>query len=120
MRTKTYIRLDADNVGDSIELSLLNENLNDSQEIHNKVQEGIKLILEMLNEKKGVSVLMVGCDDVLFSINEEQFDINFLENIRKTFENKSGFTLSMGVGNTVQKALQNLRIAKISGKNKIV
>lgn len=120
MGNKKYIRLDADNVGDSIELFLLNEDVKKSQETHFRVQDGINSILKKLKDTKEISILMTGCDDVLFSIDEKKYDIEFLEEIREEFERESGFSLSIGTGNSILIALQNLRIAKLSGKNKIV
>lgn len=120
MSNKKYIRLDADNVGDSIELSLMNEDIKKSQETHFKIQESINSILEKLKTHSGTSILMRGCDDILLSINEKDFDVNFIEKIKREFKIESGFSLSIGIGNSIPIALQNLRIAKLSGKNKIV
>lgn len=120
MDKKKYIRLDADNIGDSIELYLLKEDVKNSQEIHFKVQNSIALILDKIKESKNTLILMRGCDDILFSVNEDEFDLNFLEKIRKEFKANSGFTLSIGIGDSILQAMQNLRVAKISGKNKII
>lgn len=120
MSNKKYIRLDADNVGDSIELSLMNEDIKKSQETHFKIQESINSILEKLKTHSGTSILMRGCDDILLSINEKDFDVDFIEKIKREFKIESGFSLSIGIGNSIPIALQNLRIAKLSGKNKIV
>lgn len=120
MSNKKYIRLDADNVGDSIELSLMNEDVEKSQEIHFKIQKSINSILEKLKIHSSTSILMRGCDDILFSINEKDFEKVFIEKIKREFKAESGFSLSIGIGDSIPLALENLRIAKLSGKNKIV
>ncbi|WP_420572261.1 mCpol domain-containing protein [Kordia sp.] len=120
MEENIYIRLDADNIGDNIELSLLKNDYITAQKIHNKVQTNINNILNVLKSKNDIEILLIGCDDILFSINTSNYDFNFIKNIAKNFEKNSGFTLSIGIGNTVSSALKNLRIAKLSGKNNII
>jgi len=120
MNKKRYIRIDADNVGDSIELALIEEDVQKSQEIHFKVQKNITKTVEKLESIDGISILMRGCDDILFSIDNNQVDHNFLEELKNDFKLNSGFSISIGIGESILKALQNLRIAKISGRNKIV
>ena len=120
MNEKIYIRLDVDNVGEKIELNLLNNEFEKAQDIHDCIQLNIRKTLEKIKEFSSKSLLMVGCDDILFSINKIDFDINFFESLRKNFHTQTGLTISIGIGITVQDSLFNLRIAKLSGKNKMI
>jgi len=120
MEEQIFIRLDVDNVGDSIELSLLNGNFNDAQLIHNKVQENISKISLEIESLQSAIILMKGSDDILFSINKSNYKIEFLENLKNDFKTDSNFTLSIGVGQSIKESMFNLRIAKMSGKDKIV
>lgn len=119
MNEKLFIRLDVDNAGNGIELELLKSNYNEAQKVHNIIQKNISSVLNKINEKTSTNVLMVGCDDILFSINKNDLKLQFLINIQKEFELNSGFTLSIGVGISIAECMLNLRIAKISGKNRI-
>lgn len=119
MKKPIYVKLDADNIGDSIELALLNNNVEEAIRIHNLIQESIKKLVDEINDC-GYKILMIGCDDVLFCIEFELFDEMNLLKLMDFFNRYTDFSLSMGVGISLNEALLNLRKAKISGKNKIV
>ncbi|WP_109300595.1 mCpol domain-containing protein [Aquimarina sp. AU474] len=120
MGNNIFIRLDVDNAGDSIELALLKSDPKKAQRVHDSIQENINLIVEMIHEKHTRTVLMKGSDDILFSVNKNEFDINFLKKIKSEFKLRTGFSISIGIGSTITQCLLNLRIAKVSGKDKIV
>lgn len=120
MTKQLFIRLDVDNAGDSIELALLNSDYINAQNIHNRIQNNIDLVFKKLQDNNSVTILMKGCDDILFSINEENYDYTFLKNLKNEFNLHSNFTLSIGIGDSINESMLNLRKAKISGKNKIV
>lgn len=120
MSTKIFIRLDVDNAGDSIELALLESDPKKAQHVHDTIQENINLIVDIIQENDARTLLMKGSDDILFSVNKNEFDINFLKKIKNEFKLKSGFSISIGVGSSITQCLLNLQIAKVSGKNKIV
>jgi len=120
MENKLFIRLDADNIGDGIELALLNENPTEAQSIHNKVQIGMQTLINMINSIEGNEILLVGSDDILFSSKESILHLKLIEDLRNEFYRTTMFTLSIGVGLTISSALTNLMRAKLSGKDKIV
>lgn len=120
MDNRIFIRLDADNIGDNIELNLLNSDYKKAQDIHNKIQTSMNHILEYIGTLESVIILMRGCDDILFSIEHSNYSLSILENIKSSFLNLSGFTLSIGAGKSLNESILNLRLAKLSGKNKII
>jgi hypothetical protein len=120
MNEKIYIRFDVDNVGENIELNLLNKHYNKAQDIHDCIQLNMRETLKELRNFSSLSLLMIGCDDILFSINKIEFDLDFFDNLKEQFYTKTGFTISIGIGNSMLEALFNLRVAKLSGKNKII
>lgn len=120
MSKTIYIRLDVDNAGDSIELALLNADINKAQNIHNLIQENINLIVEKIKSRNTLKILMRGCDDVLVSTTEGEYMSRFWNELKNEFRLKSGYTLSIGIGHCMTECMLNLRIAKVSGKNKIV
>ncbi len=115
-----YIRLDVDNAGDNIELALLNANYIRGQNIHDIIQENINSTLKKIKTKKSTEILMRGSDDILFSIEKSKYELIFLENLKTEFKLNTGFSISIGVGKSIKECMLNLKIAKISGKNKIV
>ena len=120
MNKTVYTRLDVDNAGDSIELALLKSNYKKAQKIHDLIQETINYILYKIENIDTNTILMKGCDDILVSTSEEDYNLIFWEEIRNEFKIKSGFSLSIGIGYTVNECMNNLRIAKVSGKDKVV
>ncbi|WP_187270266.1 mCpol domain-containing protein [Pontibacter qinzhouensis] len=117
---KLYIRLDVDNAGDSIELALLKADYRKAQNTHHKIQEGINLILDKINRLDSTALLMRGCDDILFSIEKDNYDFNYLEKIKSEFKSTTGFSLSIGVGSSIPECMYNLRVAKVSGKDTVI
>lgn len=115
-----FVRLDADNIGDAIELSLINNDISRAKLIHQKVQFGIRKIEKQLNENEYCTVLMKGCDDILFQIKKEDNSKGILLELKEKFLELTGYTLSIGVAYSLEGALLNLRKAKLNGKNMIV
>ncbi len=120
MNTEIFIRLDADNIGDAIELSLINNDIKAANQVHGKIQSGIKNIEKQIANNKNCTILMKGCDDILFKINSEYYSESLLINLMDKFLSQTGYTLSIGVAYSLEKALINLRRAKFSGKNTFV
>jgi hypothetical protein len=119
MSNLIYIRLDVDNVGDAIELALNCANFERANKIHLNIQREISKVKETLL-LDNANILMIGSDDIMFSIYSNDMIGNLLSDICDYFKTNTGFTLSIGVGHNIFQALNNLKLAKLSGKNKIV
>ncbi|MGQ3677976.1 mCpol domain-containing protein [Tenacibaculum discolor] len=120
MNNKLYVRLDVDNAGDSIELALLKSDYKEAQNVHDKIQNSINSIFKKIKNINSTKILMKGCDDILFSIEKDSYDLNLLKELKNDFKLESGFTLSIGVASNITECMLSLRVAKISGKDKIV
>ncbi|MGJ1323679.1 mCpol domain-containing protein [Sphingobacterium faecium] len=120
MEDLIFIRLDGDKIGDKIELFLLNNDWISAQDIHNKIQKGIESLVKYIKSIESSQLLMVGCDDILFTIKRHEFNLIIVQQIQKIFFNETQFTLSIGIGNSSIDAIHNLRKAKLSGRNKII
>ena len=113
-------RVDADNVGDKLELYLIKGEIEAAQELHKKVQSTVHWLQCVLRDEVGFNILFAGCDDILFQGICEVYDRSQLERLRELFREQSNVTLSCGIGHSLEAALKNLRIAKLAGKNRIV
>lgn len=54
------------------------------------------------------------CNNATQNINLQQ-----VERLKDFYYQQSKFTVSIGVGNSINETMLNLRIAKVSGKNKV-
>jgi hypothetical protein len=115
-----FIRMDADGVGDKIELALLDDDIALAKAIHNAIRRSMRALIHRINTANDMEIIMVGCDDILIRMEAEHYRRNFLVTLMRLFNDTSGCTISIGVGSDLQEALLNLSKAKLSGKNKIV
>lgn len=120
MKDKVFVRLDGDNIGDKIELALLDGEWEFAQQVHDSVQMSMKSLKSIIIGIESSIILMAGCDDILFSLNKSYFNEEDLSKLKATFLKDVGLTMSVGVGKSPIDAINNLRRAKISGKNRIV
>tara|TARA_R110002050_G_scaffold192314_2_gene327260 strand:- start:4568 stop:4951 length:384 start_codon:yes stop_codon:yes gene_type:complete len=120
MNNSIYIRLDVDNVGDNIELALIKDDIVKAQEIHNVIQLGMKKIKDDISSIKNSRILMTGCDDIIFVLPVKNYNNLILKMIKDNFYNFTNYTISIGVDKSLKGALRNLKIAKLSGKNRII
>jgi GTP cyclohydrolase III len=116
---KKYVRLDCDNVSDQIECFLYNSETSKAQDLSNNIKGSINKTVAWIKQKFTDSeILLIGADDILFtSANITETDLDQIKNI---FFQLSNLTISIGVGETIKESMQNLLIAKVSGKNKII
>jgi hypothetical protein len=112
--------LDADNVGDKIELALLDNDVVRARTIHDSVRESMRALSSRIEARDRTAIIMVGCDDILLRTDSEADLRAFLENLMRTFAEISGCTISIGIGHTLMECLMNLNKAKLGGKNRIV
>lgn len=114
-----YVYIDGDGVGDYLELLLQDNNLSAAIKFSESITLAISDIQSMVDEIKGAQVLISGGDDMIFSIPGRSWAGQKIEALREVFHQKTGLTMSGGVGYSAKMALESLRQAKLSGKNQI-
>jgi len=117
---KYYLHLDGDGIGDRLELYLLDDKVVDAVEFSQKVKKAISKVCATIESVEGAEIILVGGDDIIAVFDEKSWDVQIGEKLREIFYDTAGCTLSIGIGLSVQESLNNLRRAKLSGKNKIV
>jgi len=117
---RKFVRIDCDNVGDKIELALYNNEPKVAQQISDDIKTNIAWFIQQITAAFNAEILLVGSDDILFTINYDLFNSKKLDSIRHEFSNRTSITISMGIGDSIRDSLTNLHIAKVSGKDKIV
>lgn len=114
-----FIRIDCDNVGDKIELCLYELNIEKAQAINNLIRKSIVELSENLRKILNSEILLIGPDDILLKTEISNLNKNKLNKLKDDYFKKTGFTISIGIGNDIIEAMRNLDIAKRSGRNKI-
>lgn len=115
---KKLVRIDFDNIGDTIDYHLFHEAYKEAQEISDIIKATIIESLNYIQENfENVEILLIGADDILYSC--DKLDVAGLESLKMFYLRKSNFTVSIGVGNNIKETLINLKEAKVSGKNTI-
>lgn len=116
-----FIRIDADNIGDQIELALMNNDIEKAKEIASSVENFMRELKKKLTLNPDFKILMAGCDDILLVFDGDKLEVSrLLEEIRSDFFSRTSFTISIGVGDNLFQAMFNLKKAKLSGKNMVV
>ncbi|NOU48911.1 MAG: mCpol domain-containing protein [Bacteroidales bacterium] len=108
---------DGDNVGNTLEILLLDNNVRQAQNLSENINRAIIEIKEKLQNKG--DIIIAGGDDILVRLKNDDDLVKILEDIRQIFANTTGLTISCGVGKDIQTAIYQLSIAKLYGKNQI-
>ena len=93
-----YAFLDGDNVSNAIEILLIENKVSEAIELSENIKIAFSGIEELLKSKLEITIIILGGDDLLFKYNSNRYDINLIEEIRNTFKNKTGFSMSCGIG----------------------
>jgi hypothetical protein len=114
-----FARLDCDNVGDKIELSLYELDTEKAQRINNLIRKNIAQLAKEIEKELNAQILLIGSDDILFKTHFDSFDLEKLNFLKSVFFERTEITLSIGIGEDLISAMRNLDIAKKMGKNRI-
>ena len=117
---KLFLQFDGDNVGSSLELLLIDGNLEAARQLSELLKQAMEALRLALVQSHRARVHIFGGDDILASCDSRKFSSSDARALLDDFRAVSGLSISLGVGNTVPAALENLRRAKLLGKNRYV
>lgn len=115
-----FIYFDGDDIGNHLELLLLDGKLEMANKFSQKVITAMSELQKSLKQISDVKIHLCGGDDLIGEFSKSVISVEDIELLRKKFESQSGVTISAGIGQTIEIALMNLRRAKLSGKNLLV
>ena len=111
---------DGDNIGDVIDLHLLSGNLEEASKFSFQVKSALEDIAILAKREIKASLVYVAGDDICFIVADDLDIADLLTSYSKYFLEKTGKTMSFGVGRTSVEALICLRKAKVSGKGRVL
>lgn len=111
---------DGDNIGDVIDLHLLTGNIEEASKFSFQVKSALEDIATLANNDIKALLIYVAGDDICFVVSNDINIKDLLLSYSEYFLNKTGKTMSFGVGRTSIEALICLRKAKVSGKGRVI
>jgi hypothetical protein len=117
---RTYIHFDGDDVGGRIELLLLDGRLDEAAGLSDRIAEAMLALRRSLEGIAGLKIHLFAGDDLIVSLPPRSVARDRLNELRAMFQSESGISISAGAGSSVPEALENLRRAKLSGKDLLV
>jgi hypothetical protein len=114
-----YAFFDGDNIGDTIEIMLIEDRIDEAIILSDSITSFNDEIEKFLEKKSDVLIILSGGDDLLIQYDFDKYGTQILEEIRMIFVNKTGLSISCGFGDEIAHAINNLRLAKLYGKNQI-
>ncbi|MER5257519.1 mCpol domain-containing protein [Streptomyces sp. NPDC002855] len=110
--------IDGDDVGNKVESHLLANNVTAFIETSIMITEAIESLVDQALKVPGVAVVSAGGDSILLQVSEDS--VSQLSGVLTSRQRPEYFTFSVGVGATLRESFIALRMAKSSGKSKIV
>ena len=115
-----FIFFDGDKIGDRIEALLLDGQLNEAGILSDKIEKAFHDLKMAIERLPSTHIWLYGGDDLIVEIPTASVMLQDLEKLRLEYKQKCDVSISAGAGTTIQQALENLRRAKVSGRDKIV
>ncbi len=116
-----FISFDGDDVGRRLEYYVLMNDYLSLREFSDTFNNSMKKLIDDLIDILHADIIFFGGDNLLCSCYAKKTElIHWLDRYREMFEHTSSSTISIGIGHTSQQSYFALKIAKASGKNKII
>lgn len=114
-----YAFFDGDNIGDTLEILLTENKVQEARHFSRNVKDAFVEIEKRLREESDVEIVICGGDDLLIKYDSRVHNKRLLEDIMTIFEDITNHSMSCGVGENTAQAVRNLYLAKLYGKNRI-
>ena len=112
-----YLAGDADNAGQLVGQSVLMDDVQQLHDISQKIEAGSKLIKDWVLANNG-QIVSIGGDEIT-AILDPSLESQ-VEEIRSKYKELTGFSVTIGIGNTLSQAGKALIAGKLSGKDMLM
>jgi minimal CRISPR polymerase domain len=113
-----YLAVDGDDIGRRLELCMVTNDIEALSAFASSFDSAVNSMVDYLRGVDGVDVILFGGDSIMMKVRDEMLDLA-LRAVNETGRDK-GFTFSGGYASTMREAYLALKIAKASGKDRIV
>jgi hypothetical protein len=114
-----YAFFDGDNVGNRLEILLTEEKIEEAVKLSQNIQAALVEIEGLLKSTEGVSVIIIGGDDILIEFDHKKDGARLVAEVRGKFYAITGNTMSCGVAEDIPGAIWSLHLAKLYGKDMV-
>ena len=111
---------DGDDIGPVLELILLDNKLDRAREYSRSVARALQHVRDLLEIELGAEIIICGGDDLVVCWETGSVTDVDIKLIRASFFDICGRTISVGIGANSHEATNNLRRAKLLGKDRAV
>ena len=111
-----YIATDGDNIGASVERAALSNDIKEIKKQDKIIKRGNQTIRKWIKKRKG-SIYIDGGDDISFTIHKKYLDE--IEELRNKYHEATGYTITVGVGDSISEAAHAMIYGKLKGKNQV-
>lgn len=115
-----YAYFDGDSIGDSIELLLLNGKVQEATKLSIQLNKAISQLKIELDNMLDMETILYGGDDLLIRYNNIAGHLSIIQTAMKNYFYCCGHCISCGGGDTLNVAMENLRRAKLMGRNHFI
>jgi GTP cyclohydrolase III len=118
-KQEIYFLIDGDQIGDRLQLMLMDNNPLEAQRFSTTVSNALLKIKDRLISARADIIFIAG-DEMLGTLPAPEARTSLFDDLRKLFHERTDCTLSIGLGFDARSALESLRRAKLSGRNKVI
>lgn len=113
---RMFVAMDGDNIGASVERAAMADDLDTIISQSELIFSGQRMIREWAN-KFEADIYIDGGDDIAFTLPTKY--VLHLDDLKSAYNDTTGFTITMGIGNTISQAGHAMLYGKLHGKNQI-
>ena len=113
---RVFVSMDGDNIGASVQRAAMADDLETIINQSNIISEGQKLVRQWA-KSKDADIYLDGGDDISFTLPKDCVDD--LDDLRRAYKSKTGFTVTIGLGDTISRAGHAMLYGKVKGKNQV-
>lgn len=119
-RDKLYLSCDGDGTGSQVSAAVFYGDVSSARKLSQLINIAGDAVMHHLTRDHGAERVIQGGDDIMVEIPSANWDDSITEHIRDVFYEYTGFTLSVGLGDSPVEAAKALVLAKDTGKDRTV
>ncbi|RLF65134.1 MAG: hypothetical protein DRN30_04560, partial [Thermoplasmata archaeon] len=113
---RVFVSMDGDNIGASVERAAMADDLETIIHQSETIMAGQKIIRQWAS-RNDADIYIDGGDDMAFTLPAAAID--GIESMRREYHEKTGFTVTVGIGESISRAGHAMLFGKLKGKNQI-